>query len=84
MSVLLVEDKKYYYKIDITLRDVMKKKGINRFRLAQKTNTKIETINRFYFNNVYKIDLDVLGRICLYLNCDISDVLKFNIDIISK
>lgn len=71
-------EKEKLYKININIKNVMNKKGVNRFKLSKETNTKMDTINRLYFNNSYKIDLDVLKRICLYLNCDISDILTLD------
>lgn len=75
MAILMVDDKKYESTIKLNLREVMEKKGINRFNLSKNTNTKIDTINKLYFNNIYKVDLDVLARICSYLKCDINDIL---------
>lgn len=69
---------KEYGKIDICLKQVMDSKGITRNYLAKASNTRFEVINKWYSNNVEKLDLDVLSRICYVLECSPADIIKYN------
>lgn len=75
--MFIIKSRKIYdYEIYINLKQMMKKRNINRFKLAQLSGTKLETINRFYFNEIYRVDLDILLRFCIILQCDIDDIIK--------
>ena len=51
---------------------------MTRNRLANLTGLVYNSVNRYYQNApISSVDLDVLAKICLVLNCDISDVLKY-------
>lgn len=76
MTTLIKDKVRYVTVVNVQLKKILDKKNISRFKLSTDTKTKMDTINRMYYNNVYKIDLDVLARICVYLHCDISDLLE--------
>ena len=40
-------------------------------------NSRFEVINKWYNNDVEKLDLDVLARICYVLNCKVEDIIKY-------
>lgn len=67
-----------YGKIDLCLKEIMDKNNITRYTLSVKCDTRFEVINKWYNNNVEKMDLDILARICYVLNCSPSDILKYN------
>ena len=75
MTTLVNDKVKYVAVVNIRLKEILNQRNITRFKLSTDTNTKMDTINRMYYNNIYKIDLDVLARICMYLDCNISDLL---------
>ncbi len=66
-----------YGKVTIALAELMEKRGINRNSLAKATNTRFEVIDKWCRNNVEKMDMDVLARICFALNCLPSDIIKY-------
>lgn len=68
---------KEYGKIDICLKEIMDSRGISRNSLSRDSNTRFEVINKWYNNNVEKLDLDVLARICYVLDCEPSDLIKY-------
>ena len=68
---------KEYGKIDIELKELMDERGLNRNFIAKLTNTRFEVIDKWYRNDVEKLDLDVLARICYALDCSPSDILKY-------
>jgi len=65
-----------YGKISIHLKEIMDSKKITRNYLARASNTRFEVINKWYNNNLEKLDLDVLARICYVLECSPADILQ--------
>ena len=55
---------KEYGKIDICLKEILDERGLTRSYLARVSNTRFEVINKWYSNQVEKLDLDVLARFC--------------------
>lgn len=69
---------KEYGHIDVKLSEIMEEKEISRNRLAKLVGVKYDVINRYYKNeNIVKVDIDLLAKICCVLNCDISDLLEY-------
>lgn len=66
-----------YGKIEICLKEIMTKKNITRNYLARVSNTRFEVINKWYNNEVEKMDLDILARICYVLECTPADIIKY-------
>jgi putative transcriptional regulator len=66
-----------YGKIQLRLKEIMDKKKMTRNYLARATNTRFEVINKWYNNEVEKMDLDILARICYVLDCKPSSLLKY-------
>ncbi len=67
-----------YGKIDVCLKQLLDERGLTRYYLVKATNTRFEVINKWYRNEVERMDLDVLARICYVLNCSPSDIIKYN------
>lgn len=68
---------KNYGKITLTLNKIMDEKKITRNKLSMITGSTYNVIDRYYNNDISRLDLDVLARICFVLNCDISDIIKY-------
>lgn len=66
-----------YGKINLCLNDVMDAKKISRNHISKATDTRFEVINKWYKNEVKKLDLDVLARICYVLECSPGDIIKY-------
>lgn len=73
-TIITIKD---YGKIEICLKSIMEVKNIIRNCLAKSSNTRFEVINKWYNNQVEKLDLDVLARICYVLDCYPSDIIKY-------
>lgn len=67
-----------YGKINLCLREIMDRKNITRNYLARVSNTRFEVINKWYNNDVEKMDLDILARICYVLECSPADIIKYD------
>ena len=73
-SVFTIKD---YGKISLHLKEMMDSKKITRNYLARVSNTRFEVINKWYNNEVEKMDLDILARICYVLECSPADIIKY-------
>ena len=63
--------------IRIKLCEVLGREKMTRKKLAELTSVRPNTIGDLYNENVKKIDLDLLSRICQTLHCDVSDLLEY-------
>ncbi len=68
-----------YGSISIRLRELIEEKGITRYRLAKLAGTRFEVVEKWCSGTVERIDTDVLARFCYILNCDITDIIKYNV-----
>jgi len=69
---------KNYGRVSITVRKVMEEKGFTRNKLAKATGLAYNSVNRYYQDDTLSsIDLDILAKICFVLDCDITDVLRY-------
>lgn len=68
---------KNYGKVEFNIRKIMKEKNITRNRLSVLTGATYNVINRYYNNDITRLDLDVLARICYVLDCQISDIIEY-------
>ncbi len=69
---------KEYGKICVRLKEIMNKKNMTRNYLAKASNTRFEVINKWYNNDVNKMDLDILARICFVLDCTPADIIYYD------
>ena len=68
-----------YGKISIHLKERIEEKGITRYRLAKLADTRFEVVEKWCSGTVERIDSDVLARFCYILDCEITDIIKYNI-----
>ena len=68
---------KKYGKINVKLKQCLDERKIKRGNLAFSIKTRFEVIDRWYNNQVERMDLDVLARICYVLNCKVEDIIEY-------
>ena len=69
---------KNYGRVVLKAREIMDQKGITRHKLSKATGLAYNSINRYYQGDALSsIDLDILAKICFVLDCDITDVLRY-------
>ncbi len=66
-----------YGNIHLHLRELMDRKGINRNQMARNIDTRFEVVDKWYRDEVEKLDLDILARICFVLDCRVEDLLEY-------
>lgn len=60
----------------VDIKSIMEERGISQNILSKITDISINTIRSYYHSNVKRVDLDVISRIVMALDCEINDVLK--------
>ncbi len=66
-----------YGKVTLNVDAILRKKEMSKTQLSYRAEISHTQINRFCRNEVSRIDLNTLARLCLVLECDISDLLKY-------
>ena len=67
-----------YGNISIHLKELIEERGITRYRLAKLADTRFEVVEKWCSGTVERIDSDVLARFCYILDCEITDIIKYN------
>lgn len=63
--------------IKIQLDELIQKSGISKNKLCHRAELQRTQLNNYCNNNISRLDIDVLARICTVLECEIGDLLKF-------
>ena len=66
--------------IKLTLDKALQELGISRYELAKRTGIQYQIIDNYYKNKVMRFDRRILEKICVALNCTITDILVFEAD----
>ena len=66
-----------YGTIKIKLDELIEKAGISKNKLSHKAEMQRTQINHYCKNEITRLDVDVLARICTVLNCKIEYLLEF-------
>ncbi len=66
-----------YGKINIKLDELLKKSGMSKNKLSHKAELQRSRINGYCNNEITRLDIDVLARICTAMGCKIEDLLEF-------
>ena len=64
-------------RVYLDLENMIKNRGISKTQLSYKAEISHTQINKYCRNEVARIDFSTLARICTVLNCDVSDIVKF-------
>ncbi len=66
-----------YGSIHIKLNELIQKAGISKNKLSHRAEMQRSQINHYCNNDITRLDIDVLARICTVLECEIGDLLEF-------
>lgn len=67
-----------YGNVSIHLKELIEEKSITRYRLAKLADTRFEVVDKWCSGTVERIDTDVLARFCYILDCEITDIIRYN------
>jgi len=63
--------------IKLTIDKYIDSRKITRYELSKRTGIRFQIIDNYYKNKVVRYDSDVLNRICIALDCDITDLIEY-------
>jgi putative transcriptional regulator len=63
--------------VRIELNALIQKSGISKNKLCQRAEMQRTQLNNYCNNNISRLDIDVLARLCTVLHCELGDLLKF-------
>lgn len=66
--------------IEIKLNELLEQRGLNKNKLSHKAEMNWKQIDNYCANNVTRLDVAVLCKLCTALNCEIQDLLVFHPD----
>ena len=66
-----------YGTIRIKLNELIQRAGISKTKLSHRAEMQRSQINHYCNNDITRLDIDVLARICTVLDCEIGDLLEF-------
>ena len=64
-------------KINLKLDEIMKKQNISVNKLAFRSEMQRTQLKAYRDNDVQRVDLAVLARLCYALDCDLGDLLDY-------
>lgn len=68
---------KDYGKIVFTVDRVLKRQNVNVYRLSRLTGISWGVIQKYVDGNLYRVDLDLLSRMCFALNCQLEELIHY-------
>ena len=74
-KVYKLELKNGYYLFK--LEEVLEKKKVSKNKIMRDTNTDFKVIQRISKGNLNRIDIDVMDRLCDYLDCNWNDIIEY-------
>lgn len=63
-------------KVIIDIERVLTDKGISKNQLCYACKIQRTQLNNYCKNNVTRIDLHTIEKICNYMNCEVGDILR--------
>ena len=67
-------------RVIITLEEYRLARNISKNKIVQGASVQRTQLQNYCNNKVARVDLDVLARICDYLDCELSDIMRYERD----
>lgn len=67
-----------YGRVHIRLNEILVTRGITRNQLATAVNSKFQIIDKWCKDDVERMDLDLLARICYALDCSVENIIEYS------
>lgn len=66
-----------YGHIKLNLQEIMKEQNISINKLAFRSEMQRTQLKQYIKNNVQRVDISVLARLCYALECSLSDLMEY-------
>lgn len=66
-----------YGRITITLDEYRSSRNISKNQIVLGAAVQRTQLQKYCQNRVARVDLDVLARICSFLNCELHDIMRY-------
>ena len=66
-----------YGKVKIKLADIMKEQDISINKLAFRAEMQRTQLKAYIRQDIQRLDMDVLARLCYALECDLTDLIEY-------
>ena len=64
-------------RVVITLEEYRLARNISKNKIVKGANVQRTQLQNYCNNKVARVDLDVLARICAFLDCELSDIMRY-------
>ncbi len=68
---------KDYGHLEIRLAELIEKKGLNRNKLSMQASMNWKQVDKYYNNDISRLDVFVLCKLCTVLECNIQELMVF-------
>ena len=66
-----------YGKVVLTLDKMLEKRNMKPYRLSILTGINWGIIKKYVRGDLYRVDLDLLAKICFALNCSLNEIIHY-------
>lgn len=66
-----------YGTVRIHLTELIEKRKISKNKVAHRAEMQRTQLNKYCNNQIARLDIDVLARLCTVLDCEIGELLEF-------
>lgn len=73
---MLGEKVKENQEIIVDLETMAKKRNKSVYELSKETGIRYHVVKKYYRGEVYRVDLEILKKLCIALECMPSDIIK--------
>ena len=70
-------DRTSYGHIRINLSDLIIKENISKNKFKNRVDMEFSQLNKYCNNEISRVDLYTLARLCSYFNCGVGDILEY-------
>lgn len=70
-------ENKSHGRIVLTLEEYRLKQGISKNKIVLGAGVQRTQLQKYCQNKVARVDLGVLARLCNYLQCELSDIMRY-------
>lgn len=66
--------------ITIKLKELLDNRKMSRTKLSHMAEMNLHQVNKYYNNNVKRLDAETLAKLCYALKCDLGELIEYEAD----